>query len=177
MWIAGSSSVLVAIVAGIAVSQGPVAVDAGGRLLAVVAGPLQLGTVAVTRPLVDAATGQPLRRSALRAVDGAQVALILQTISADKAPGVAFGVYLALPAGATPARSLPHNVGRLGFFNEINHGALKAAPSFRTYDVSDVVRRLATESADAPITVTVAAAGEVDPGAQATIGSVELRVH
>ena len=146
------------------------------RVLAKTSGPARLGKDLLWIGLNDPATGSPLTREALRNASGARrLMLVLNEISAEAPPNSAFDIFLGLSANATPSKDDLRYIGSLSFYGEINHGSLKATPSSRSFDVTEVARRLsASNGSSEPIGVTIVPARTPSPDARPTIGSIEI---
>jgi hypothetical protein len=131
----------------------------------------------VWAPLTDAGTSTLLTRSALeKTLAAGRVTLVLNEISAEEQPGSPYSIYVGLAPDAEPVKNDPHYVGRFSFFNEINHGSLKATPSQRTFDVTAVLQRLRAAGAlDGPIGITLTPDRQPEGTVRATIGNIELR--
>ena len=139
-------------------------------------GPIELGKAPVWVALADAESGKPLTATTLRAWIARQreIALIVNDISAMAPPGSAFGVYLGLSPTTVPEKRDPHLVGRISFYNEVDAGPRKAAPSFRNYDITPLLQRLASSSLTGPIGVTIVPERAPSPDARPTVGNIQI---
>jgi hypothetical protein len=149
-----------------------------GRVVGKASGPARLGKDLLWVGLTDPATGSPLTRDVLHnASQGRRLMLVLSGISAEAPPNSAFDIFLTPSGSGTPSKDDPRYVGSLSFYGEINHGPLKATPSSRSYDVTEVARRLsASNSSSEPIGVAIVPARTPSPDARPTIGSIEIVV-
>jgi hypothetical protein len=143
-----------------------------GTLAASTPGAITLGAGPTEVTLVGASdsgvSGSVAAR--LKSVDvGRQIYLTFTRAQATAAPGIAYNVYLSLPAGSVPqGTSDPHYVGTLNFFN---------ATSGRPLDMSlnitpHVGRLLASSEIGDDVRITIVPAGE--PAAAPQVAGIRI---
>ena len=134
------------------------------------------GRIDVTLDPVDGMAGLAKRLDTLPA--NAKVILVVRELSADQQPGTQFRVYFELPEGRTPTDADPHEVGRIAFFNEVRAGREDAPTSWRSYDITQVVRTVqALGMIQGPLTVSIIPQRPPAADAKAVVGEIELIVR
>lgn len=110
--------------------------------------------------------------------DEKKLYLVINNYRAEAQPGVLYHVYLDLPSGPSDQHREGHYVGTLSFFNAVPHSGHQAAAMTgrrRSFDVTDVVRRLRSEGrAGTAPSVTIVPAGRPASEARPVIGDISL---
>jgi hypothetical protein len=138
------------------------------------AGRVALGGETVRVPL-EPGTGAALPRR-LTDLGGRRLFLVLENLEAAVQPGIVYEVYLGLPPGAAPSASDPHFVGTLNFFAV---GPPNTAARSRSYDVTALASRLASQgSADGlAVTIVPTQPSPTAAAANAAIGRIALAIQ
>src|SRR5436305_15246 len=146
-----ASAVAVLVVGALAISE------PAPNTLARAEGPIQLTSNAVWVPLRDPQSGAPVTLHTLsERLARNRILLVVRDLSAEVQPGSNFAVHIGTSPAAEPSIGEAGYVGRFSFYNEINAGSLKAAPSSRSYDVTHALQRLlASGPGGDPIGVTI----------------------
>jgi hypothetical protein len=164
-----ASAVAVLVVGALAISEH------APNTLARAEGPIQLSSNPVWVPLRDPQSGAALTLDTLRDRSGDRIILVLRDLSAEAQPGSNFAVHIGTAQAADASNTDAGYVGRFSFYNEINAGSLKAAPTSRSYDVTGALQRLLTSAAGGEaVGVTIRPERRPDANARATIGAIEL---
>jgi outer membrane protein OmpA-like peptidoglycan-associated protein len=107
--------------------------------------------------------------------DDRKLYLVISNYRAEAQPGVLYHVYLDLPSGPSDQHREGHYVGTMNFFDAVPHSGHQMTGKQRSFDVSDVVRKLHAEgrSGTTP-SVTIVPAGRPAAEAKAVIGDIKL---
>lgn len=133
-------------------------------------GPTQLAASPSPAVLSSSRTDIRLTNAAsLATAAGRDVVLRMQGLKADETPGVAYNVYLNLPAGRAPeGTGDAHYLGTFSFFG--------AEGRERTVeiDITDALKRLANASVLNDATLTIVPAGAPSPSAKPQIAQIQI---
>ena len=146
---------------------------------AVMAG-ISLGMFAMAAPqFTTISRGTAVRLQADRTVvtlvpaaklrQGGRMFVTARGLTASTDPGVVYGVYLDLAAGAVPGDNDPHYVGTLGFYDT----APKPSQRFSSFDVTDALTRLGSARGGAH-TITLIPRGKPLDGSDPAIAELAL---
>jgi hypothetical protein len=138
------------------------------------AGRVALGGETVRVPLEPGAGAALPRR--LTDLGGRRLLLVLANLEAAAQPGIVYEVYLGLPPGAAPSASDPHYVGTLNFFAV---APPNTAAQSRSYDVTSLASRLASQGSAEGLAVTIVPTqpSPTAAAANAAIGRIALAVQ
>ncbi len=165
----------------------PAAAAAVASAAGATAATLRVASVPQPVALTGKPVSLPLQQAPAAAAAGAlasrsgQTYLRIGGLKADEQPGVAYNVFLDLPAGQPPTADSPHYVGTVNFFGVIahtdgdSHGSHGAEGDTRLLNVTDTLAELARRNllSDTP-TVQIVPTGEPQAKANATLASVSL---
>jgi tyrosinase len=101
--------------------------------------------------------------------------VLIQNLQTNEQPGVAYDVYLELPASA-PGGNAGHYVGSIHFFNAVSHGEHQADPNRAfSFDITELAKALAAKGGLATAAdVTIVPAGDPVAGAKPVVGEISL---
>ncbi len=137
-------------------------------------GPVALGPDGARITLRTPPAGETAARPA-GSEPPAAIGLVLEGVRADNPPGVVYGVWLNLPAGAPATVESPHHVGTLSFFDAVTLPGAEAPGRDRVLPLEGWLAEMAS-SPDAPLTVDIRPLGEARAaaGAGASIRAVRI---
>jgi hypothetical protein len=154
------------------------------KILARSTAPVSLGTGSVVVPLTAAGKSLAARLDTL--APGRSLYLVVRGLTAVEPPGVLYGIYLDLPAGAKPGENDPRRVGIIHFYDARPPGAANAPDAeshvntdaektFFSFDLTPVARALRQRGQLAErTTLTLVPEGVPTPTAKPLVGHLEL---
>lgn len=108
------------------------------------------------------------------------VFVVVKGLNTNVQPGVLYDVYLQLPEGTAPERGADFRIGTLSFF-DTGHGdhsvqGAGAQPKFVSFDVTDLMSKLAARKAldTSKLTLTFAPLGQPAANAKPVVGEVSI---
>jgi tyrosinase len=154
------------------------------KILARSVAPVSLGIGPVVVPLADA--GKPLAARVDTLAPGRSLYLVVRGLTAVEPPGVLYGIYLDLPAGAKPGVNDPRRAGIINFYGARPPGAANAPDAespvntdaekvFFSFDLTPMAQALRQRGQLAErTTLTLIPEGVPTPTAKALVGHLEL---
>jgi len=140
--------------------------------------PITLESGLTTIPLKASRSGESVKQALSSFGTNRNLYLVLGELSASQQPGVAYHVFLNLPAGVKPELNNPYYVGTVNFYNAVRlEGADPDSKDQRvfSFDITRIVRNLISKGRlNSDTTVTIKAGGVPVNGAQARIGRLVL---
>ncbi len=166
-----------------ALSLSQAADNAQSSVIALVGGPVSLGSGSARVTLEPVAEANTERRTLAARIDtltrGRHIYLVVRDLRVVGQPGVLFRLYLDLPSDAKPIRTDPHYVGALNFYSAAEPGRFDAPgekdPMFVSYDITRVLRNLrAQKRLSDQTTLTIIPSGTPAIGSDPSIGRIEI---
>ena len=140
--------------------------------------PISLESGLTTVSLKASRSGESLKQSLSSFSPNRNLYLIIGDLSAAQQPGVAYHLFLDLPAGVKPELNNAYYVGTVNFYNAVRlEGADPDSKDQRvfSFDITRIVRNLISKGRlNSETTVTFKPGGVPVDGAQARIGRLHL---